>query len=44
MQHNIAVTAPDPWRGFGGEGWRMATDVAGFIRDNVTRTRTVRNS
>ncbi|MGX6607380.1 formate C-acetyltransferase [Micromonosporaceae bacterium Da 78-11] len=32
MRH---ITA-NAWRGFGGEGWRTATDVAGFIRDNVT--------
>lgn len=24
------------WRGFGGQGWRGASDVAGFIRANVT--------
>ncbi|MDT5040925.1 MAG: formate C-acetyltransferase [Actinoplanes sp.] len=35
MQHNAAASRA-AWRSFGGESWRTATDVAGFIRDNVT--------
>ena len=29
-------TKANAWRSLGGESWRTATDVAGFIRDNVT--------
>jgi formate C-acetyltransferase len=36
VQHDVADHGRDAWRGFGGGSWRTTTDVAGFIRDNIT--------
>jgi formate C-acetyltransferase len=35
-QQRNTRTRPDEWRGFRGDRWRDAIDVAAFVRDNVT--------